>query len=195
MSLFTSCENNAPNATSVVQQPSETAEITSAVDVTETTDVTEETSENQEEEPADDEEDYSTGAASLDNIRNQDGIGEKELLVLSFGTSFNDSRRLTIGAIEQELEDSFADFSVRRGFRSNIIIHHVIRRDGFLIDDIEASLKRAVDNGVKTLVVQPTHLMNGIEYDEIVEKVAQYSGTVSFEIRRTARSSTVPFLP
>ena len=175
VSLFTSCENSASNENSVVQKQSETAGITSQAEVTDTAEVTEETPENQEENPAEDEEDYSTGDASLDNIRNQDGIGEKELLVLSFGTSFNDSRRLTIGAIEQELEESFSDFSVRRGFTSNIIIDHVNRRDGFLIDDIETSLKRAVDNGVKTLVVQPTHLMNGIEYDEIVEKVAQYS--------------------
>lgn len=124
---------------------------------------------------ADDEEDYNTGDASLDNIRNQDEIGEKELLVLSFGTSFNDNRRLTIGAIENDLETAFPEYSVRRGFTANIVIDHINRRDGMLIDDIDASLKRAVDNGVKELVIQPTHLMNGIEYNEIVEKVANYS--------------------
>lgn len=120
-------------------------------------------------------EDYTTGDASLDNIRNADGIGEQELLVLSFGTSYNDSRRLTIGAIESAIEAAIPDYSVRRGFTANIVIDHVNRRDGILIDDIDAALKRAVDNKVKTLVVQPTHLMNGIEYDEIVEKVANYS--------------------
>lgn len=120
-------------------------------------------------------EDYTTGDASLDNIRNEDGIGEQELLVLSFGTSYNDSRRLTIGAIESAIEAAIPDYSVRRGFTANIVIDHVNRRDGILIDDIDAALKRAVDNKVKTLVVQPTHLMNGIEYDEIVEKVANYS--------------------
>lgn len=122
-----------------------------------------------------DDEDYTTGDASLDNIRNEDGIGEKELLVLSFGTSYNDSRRLTIGAIESAIEAAIPDYSVRRGFTANIVIDHVNRRDGILIDDIDAALTRAVDNKVKTLVVQPTHLMNGIEYDEIVEKVANYS--------------------
>lgn len=133
------------------------------------------TEDNKNETHADDDEDYTTGDASLDNIRNEDGIGEKELLVLSFGTSYNDSRRLTIGAIENAIEAAVPDYAVRRGFTANIVIDHVNRRDGILIDDIDAALKRAVDNKVKTLVVQPTHLMSGIEYDEIVEKVANYS--------------------
>ena len=127
------------------------------------------------EETAEDEENYDTGDASLDNIRNQDEIGEKELLVLSFGTSYNDSRRLTIGAIENDLEKAFPDYSVRRGFTANIIIDHVQRRDGILIDDVDAALNRAVNNGVKTLVVQPTHLMHGLEYDELVEAVSEYA--------------------
>ena len=122
-----------------------------------------------------DEEDYTTGDASLDNIRNQDEIGEKELLVVSFGTSFNDSRRLTIGAIESALEEAYPEYSVRRAFTSNIIIDHVQKRDGVLIDDLDAGLQRAVDNGVKELVIQPTHLMNGIEYTELSDAVAQYA--------------------
>lgn len=126
-------------------------------------------------EAAEEEENYNTGDASKDNPRNQDNIGENELLVLSFGTSFNDSRRLTIGAIEDQLEKSFPDYSVRRGFTANIVIDHVAKRDGEKIDDIDASLKRAVDNGVKNLVVQPTHLMNGLEYEELEGDIAQYS--------------------
>ena len=128
-----------------------------------------------EEEDAEDEENYNTGDASLDNIRNQDEIGENELLAVSFGTSFNDSRRLTIGAIENDLETAFPDYSVRRGFTANIVIDHVQRRDGILIDDLNAALRRAADNGVKNLVIQPTHLMNGLEYDEIVDTAANYS--------------------
>lgn len=126
-------------------------------------------------EAAEEEENYNTGDASKDNPRNQDNIGENELLVLSFGTSFNDSRRLTIGAIEDQLEKSFPDYSVRRGFTANIVIDHVAKRDGEKIDDIDESLKRAVDNGVKNLVVQPTHLMNGLEYKELKGDIAQYS--------------------
>lgn len=120
---------------------------------------------------ADDEENYDTGDASLDNVRNQDEIGENELLVLSFGTSYNDSRRLTIGAIEGDLEKAFPDYGVRRGFTANIIIDHVNRRDGILIDDVDAALQRAIDNNVKTLVVQPTHLMNGLEYNDLKDQV------------------------
>ena len=122
-----------------------------------------------------DEENYKTGDAALDNPRNQDEIGEKELLVVSFGTSFNDSRRLTIGAIESALEKAFPEYAVRRGFTSQIIIDHVAKRDGEIIDNMQEALDRAVDNGVKTLVVQPTHLMNGLEYEEMSKAIAQYS--------------------
>lgn len=122
-----------------------------------------------------DEEDDNTGDASLDNIRNQDDIGDNELLVISFGTSFNDSRRLTIGAIEDSLEAAFPDYAVRRGFTANIVIDHIERRDGMRIDDVTEALNRAADNGVKKLVVQPTHLMDGLEYHDVVDEVAQYS--------------------
>ena len=137
--------------------------------------VAETSAETSEEETMDDDENYDTGDASLDDIRNQDNIGDNELLVLSFGTSYNDSRRLTIGAIEGDLEKAFPDFSVRRGFTANIIIDHVQRRDNILIDDVDAALERAVKNGVKNLVVQPTHLMHGLEYDELVKEVGNYS--------------------
>ena len=108
-----------------------------------------------------------TGDASKDNPLNQDEIGEKELLVVSFGTSYNDSRRETIGAIEKAMQTAFPDYSVRRAFTSQIIIDHVKDRDGVTIDNVEQALERAVNNGVKTLVVQPTHLMNGLEYEEL----------------------------
>ena len=113
----------------------------------------------------DPDENYETGDASLDDPRNQDDIGEKELLVVSFGTSYNDSRRLTIGAIEAAMAEAFPDWSVRRAFTSQIIIDHVASRDGVAIDNVTQALDRAADNEVKTLVVQPTHLMNGLEYE------------------------------
>ncbi len=124
---------------------------------------------------AEDEENYETGDESLDDPLNQDDIGETELLVVSFGTSFNDSRRLTIGAIEGALADAFPDYSVRRGFTSQIIIDHVKSRDGVTIDNVTEALDRAVDNGVKTLVVQPTHLMDGYEYNDLVDEISQYA--------------------
>lgn len=122
-----------------------------------------------------DEENYDTGDASLDDPRNADEIGENELMVISFGTSYNDNRRLTIGAIEGAMEEAFPDWSVRRGFTSQIIIDHVKSRDGEVIDNVGEALDRAVANGVKKLVVQPTHLMDGLEYNDVVDEVAQYA--------------------
>lgn len=127
----------------------------------------------------DPDENYETGDASLDDPLNQDEIGDTELLVVSFGTSYNDSRRETIGAIEKAMQTAFPDYSVRRAFTSQIIIDHVKDRDGVTIDNVEQALERAVDNGVKTLVVQPTHLMNGLEYKELTDELAKYSD--SFE--------------
>ncbi len=182
LTAFTGCSSNgnsSSESTSSVADSSKvsTAESSATEDADSSTVSTAQaaTAESAATAEAEDDENYNTGDASLDNPRNQDGIGENELLVLSFGTSFNDSRRLTIGAIENDLEAAFPDYSVRRGFTANIVIDHVNRRDGEKIDDIGESLDRAVANGVKNLVVQPTHLMNGLEYDELCGKIADYS--------------------
>ena len=119
-----------------------------------------------------------TGDAKLDDPRNQDEIGEKELLVVSFGTSFNDSRATDIKGIEDALAQAFPDWSVRRAFTAQIIINHVQARDGEKIDNMDQALERAVANGVKTLVVQPTHLMHGAEYDEMCEALDAYKDKI-----------------
>ena len=108
-----------------------------------------------------------TGDASKDDARNQDNIGDNEILVVSFGTSFNDSRAADIKGIEDAIQAAYPDWSVRRAFTAQIIINHVQARDGEKIDNMEQALERAVANGVKQLVVQPTHLMHGAEYDEM----------------------------
>ena len=115
-----------------------------------------------------------TGDASKDDPLNEDNIGENELLVVSFGTSFNDSRAEDISGIEKALEAAYPDWSVRRAFTAQIIINHVQARDDEKIDNVDQALERAVDNGVKNLVVQPTHLMHGAEYDELVETIDNY---------------------
>ena len=115
-----------------------------------------------------------TGDASKDDARNEDSIGENELLVVSFGTSFNDSRVADIKGIEDALQEAYPDWSVRRAFTAQIIINHVQARDGEKIDNMQQALDRAVANGVKNLVVQPTHLMHGAEYDEMNEMLDQY---------------------
>ncbi len=115
-----------------------------------------------------------TGDASADDPLNQDEIGEKELLVVSFGTSFNDSRVNDIGGVEKALQEAYPDWSVRRAFTAQIIINHIWARDGEVIDNVDQALQRAVDNGVKQLVIQPTHLMHGAEYEELMASVDQY---------------------
>ena len=115
-----------------------------------------------------------TGDAGKDDPRNADDIGENELLVVSFGTSFNGSRAADIKGIEDALQAAYPDWSVRRAFTAQIIINHVQARDGEKIDNMDQALERAVANGVKNLVVQPTHLMHGAEYDEMCEAVEQY---------------------
>ena len=119
-----------------------------------------------------------TGDASKDDPLNADEIGEKEILVVSFGTSFNDSRAMDIKGIEDALKEAFPDWSVRRAFTAQIIINHVQARDGEKIDNIDQALERAVENGVKELVIQPTHLMHGAEYDEIMDAVAKYEDKI-----------------
>ena len=115
-----------------------------------------------------------TGDASQDDSRNEDNIGDNELLVVSFGTSFNDSRAKDIKGIEDALQAAYPDWSVRRAFTAQIIINHVQARDGEKIDNMEQAMERAVANGVKNLVVQPTHLMHGAEYDEMMEMIDSY---------------------
>ena len=163
MAILSGCSGSQAAAT--------TAAETTTVAETTAEETTAEATEAEEE----DEENYDTGDASMDNTRNQDEIGENELLVVSFGTSYNDSRRLTVGAIENAIENAFPDYSVRRGFTSQIIIDHVKKRDNVAIDNVTEALNRAIDNGVKNLVVQPTHLMNGLEYTDLVNELAENS--------------------
>ena len=115
-----------------------------------------------------------TGDAGLDDPLNADGIGQKEILVVSFGTSFNDSRVKDVKSIEDAIQAAFPDWSVRRAFTAQIIINHVQARDGEAIDNMERALDRAVANGVKELVLQPTHLMHGAEYDEMMDALDAY---------------------
>ncbi len=117
-----------------------------------------------------------TGDASKDDPLNADEIGENEILVVSFGTSFNDSRTQDIGGIEKAIQAANPDWSVRRAFTAQIIINHVQARDGVKIDNMQQALDRAVAGGVKNLVIQPTHLMHGAEYDELMDALEDYEG-------------------
>ena len=115
-------------------------------------------------------------APEPDDPLNADGIGESEILVVSFGTSYNEGRVLDIGGIERRIAREFPDWPVRRAFTSQLVINHIRARDGEKIDNLTQALDRAAANGVKRLVVLPTLLMKGAEYDELMKAVGQYEG-------------------
>ncbi len=100
---------------------------------------------------------------------------DKVILVVSFGTSYNNNRSLTIGAIEDDIREEFTDFDVRRAFTSQMVINILKKRDDLSIDNVEEALERAVNDGVKTIIIQPTHVMDGTEYNfKIVDAVKKY---------------------
>ena len=86
------------------------------------------------------------------------------ILVVSFGTSYNNNRSLTIGAIEDDIRDSFSDYDVRRAFTSQMVINILKKRDDLAIDNVKEALERALDDGIKNVIIQPTHIMDGTEY-------------------------------
>lgn len=100
---------------------------------------------------------------------------DKAILVVSFGTSFNNSRNITIGGVENALREAFPDYQIRRAFTAQIIIDKLAQRDGIVIDNVTEALDRAVADGIKTLVVQPTHLMNGFEYTDLKDELDKYA--------------------
>ena len=100
---------------------------------------------------------------------------EKIILVVSFGTSYNNNRALTIGAIEKDIDEAFPDYEMRRAFTSQMVINILKKRDDLHIDNVEDALERALDDGVKTVIIQPTHIMNGTEYHfKIKDTVDKY---------------------
>lgn len=103
-----------------------------------------------------------------------EAANDAAILVVSFGTSFNDSRDITIGAIEEAVADAFPEYEVRRAFTSQIIIDKLADRDDLEIDNVQEALDKAAADGVKTLIVQPTHLMNGLEYNDLKDELAEY---------------------
>lgn len=189
--LFAGCSTSTSTTEVEVDKVQEAADLIDAIYVQEKTDQTEEQckaakeawdalsdEEKEQVEGENADPDYfgrDTGDASKDDPLNADSIGDNEILVVSFGTSFNDSRAQDISAIEKSIQEAYPEWSVRRAFTAQIIMNHVLARDGEKIDNVKEALERAVQNGVKNLVVQPTHLMKGYEYDELVEELNNYT--------------------
>ena len=101
--------------------------------------------------------------------------GKRAVLVVSFGTSYQETRDLTIGAIENAIQEAYPDYEVRRAFTSQIIIDKLKERDGLEIDNVTEALDRAVADGITELVVQPTHLMHGFEYMDLQDELDKYT--------------------
>lgn len=97
------------------------------------------------------------------------------LLVISFGTSYPESRELTIGAVEKALEKAYPDYQVRRAFTSQVILDILKQRDGLEIDNVRRALERLVADGVRDVVIQPTHVITGSEYHDVLEEVAEFA--------------------
>ena len=93
------------------------------------------------------------------------------ILVVSFGTSYNDSRHITIGAIEDAIREAYPDYDVRRAFTAQIIIDKLAERDGIVIDNFEQAMDKLVEEGVQKVIVQPTHLMAGYEYTDVLNSL------------------------
>lgn len=100
----------------------------------------------------------------------------KVLLAVSFGTSYNETRALTIDAVEDALQAAYPEYEVRRAFTAQTVIDILAERDGHDIDNVEEAMDRLIADGVKEVVVQPTHVMTGFEYDDVVKAVSEYEG-------------------
>ncbi len=112
----------------------------------------------------------------MDNISNRFTMtSRKAILVVSFGTSYNDTRAKTIGAIEARIGNDHPGWEIRRAFTSRMIIRKLKERDGEIVDYVNDAMERLISDGVRTVVVQPTHIMNGMEYDDVVRIVGEYS--------------------
>jgi len=116
----------------------------------------------------------SAGSEDPQNATSTADPNKKVLLVVSFGTSYNESREATIGAIETSIAKAYPDFEMRRAFTSQIIIDKLKDRDGLEIDNVQEAMERMVADGVGTLVVQPTHVMSGLEYDEMIAAIEPF---------------------
>lgn len=115
-----------------------------------------------------------TGCGEKKDSGKAKASSDKEILVVSFGTSYSNSRHVTIGAVEDAIREAYPDYQVRRAFTAQIIIDKLKKEENIEIDNVKQALDRAVANGVKTLIVQPTHLMNGLEYNDLKKELDKY---------------------
>ncbi|MDY4692051.1 MAG: sirohydrochlorin cobaltochelatase [Blautia sp.] len=107
----------------------------------------------------------------------------KAILVVSFGTSHNDTREVTIDAIEHDIQDAFPEYAVYRAWTSKMIIRKLKERDNIHINNVKEAMEQMRSDGITDVLVQPTHVINGIENDQMKEDVLSFKNdfhSVSF---------------
>ncbi len=104
---------------------------------------------------------------------------KKAVLVISFGTSYNETRAKTIEATEQKISEAFPEYDFKRAFTSQFIIDKLKERDGLEIDNVEQAMQKLVDEGYGEILIQSLHVMNGAEYDDTIEVVEAYKNKFS----------------
>ncbi len=108
------------------------------------------------------------------------------LLAVSFGSSYNDTRDVTIGAVEEALQKAYPEYEVRRAFTAQTIIDILKDREKLEIDNVSQAMARLVMDGVKEVVIQPTHVMSGAEYDDVIAEITPFEKQFdSFKIGKT----------
>lgn len=106
--------------------------------------------------------------------RQNKSASDTAILVVSFGTSYNETRKATIEAIENEIAEMYPDCDVRRAFTSRMIINKLKERDNLQIDNVREAMDRLVADKLKNVIIKPTHIIAGKEYDELCEAVKAY---------------------
>ena len=106
---------------------------------------------------------------------------KKAILVVSFGTTHEDTRKVTIDAIEERIKDSFEDYDIRKAFTSHIILKVLKNRDNMHIDTPEEALEKLKNEGYTEVIVQPLHVIPGVEFDYINNVVNLYKANNAFE--------------
>lgn len=104
---------------------------------------------------------------------------KKAILVVSFGTSYDTTRKVTIDAIEKEIADAYPDYQIYRAWTSKMILAKLKRRDNIHYDNVKEAFERMITDGVTDVIVQPTHVINGIENDIMTEEALSYSSHFS----------------
>lgn len=98
---------------------------------------------------------------------------EKGILVVSFGTSHLDTMEKTISVIEREISERFQEYRVYRAFTSGMIIRKLKRTENLAVDTVQEALNRMKEDGIEDVIVQPTHIINGVEYDRMMKDLME----------------------